>query len=411
MHNDFTVFTRKVPSGKKVFYYYAYNEEGKRAGPWSTGQLKRTEAKNYCHQLIRKGKLLKNKKAMPTLAEYADGFFDFEKSPYFKERRKQADITMSYADTKQKIVRNQLLPHFGEMRLDAITPEAIEKWQDSLLEKGMKHNTINNCFGTLQIILKWALKRKVIETDPMLTLQRLIKNKTKREILTRAEFSKLFSQNWREIWGDDFMICTANKLAAYTGMRSAEIRGLRGVNVHEDHIFVCEQYHKKYGLTKTKTKTEDGIPILPAVAADLMKLKELNGDGFVFSMTGGEMPMTDTQLYYGLLKALEKIGIDEQERKRRNITFHAWRHYCNTELLRSGLTVPEVQAVTRHKSLQMTGHYTHFEARQFADTLKVQETWLEPTDVEAGANEAQGQHLTLVKNTDSGKKQRKQKAS
>jgi hypothetical protein len=28
MHNDFTVFKRRVPSGKKVVYYYAYGAEG-----------------------------------------------------------------------------------------------------------------------------------------------------------------------------------------------------------------------------------------------------------------------------------------------------------------------------------------------------------------------------------------------
>ena len=36
MHNDFTVFKRSVPSGKKVVYYYAYDENGVRQGPWST---------------------------------------------------------------------------------------------------------------------------------------------------------------------------------------------------------------------------------------------------------------------------------------------------------------------------------------------------------------------------------------
>jgi hypothetical protein len=36
MHNDYTLFTRKVPSGKHVVYY-AYDEDGKRLGPWTKG--------------------------------------------------------------------------------------------------------------------------------------------------------------------------------------------------------------------------------------------------------------------------------------------------------------------------------------------------------------------------------------
>jgi len=70
MHNDFTVFSRVVPSGKRVVYYYAYDESGKRRGPWSTGLASKTAAKNYCNALNRKGKLLPGLGAMPTFAEW-----------------------------------------------------------------------------------------------------------------------------------------------------------------------------------------------------------------------------------------------------------------------------------------------------------------------------------------------------
>jgi len=35
MHNDFTLFSRTVLSGKTVVYYYAYNDDGERMGPWT----------------------------------------------------------------------------------------------------------------------------------------------------------------------------------------------------------------------------------------------------------------------------------------------------------------------------------------------------------------------------------------
>jgi hypothetical protein len=35
MHNDFTVFKRRVPSGKKVVFYYAY--EGAGVDTWEAG--------------------------------------------------------------------------------------------------------------------------------------------------------------------------------------------------------------------------------------------------------------------------------------------------------------------------------------------------------------------------------------
>jgi len=32
IHNDFTLHFRVAPSGKRVVYYYAYDEDGKRLG-------------------------------------------------------------------------------------------------------------------------------------------------------------------------------------------------------------------------------------------------------------------------------------------------------------------------------------------------------------------------------------------
>jgi len=62
MHNDFTLLRRKVPSGKKVVYYYAYDDEGQRLGPWTTGQVSKTAARNYCNRLNREGKLIPTQK-------------------------------------------------------------------------------------------------------------------------------------------------------------------------------------------------------------------------------------------------------------------------------------------------------------------------------------------------------------
>jgi site-specific recombinase XerD len=64
------------------------------------------------------------------------------------------------------------------------------------------------------------------------------------------------------------------------------------------------------------------------------------------------------------------------EIKERGLNVHAWRHFCNTELQRAGLTVQKVQAVTGHKSVGMTEHYTHFDPMDFGEVPKVQEELL-----------------------------------
>jgi hypothetical protein len=51
MHNDFTLFLRKYPNGKEVYFYYVRDENGVRQGPWTAKSKSKTEARNYCVSL------------------------------------------------------------------------------------------------------------------------------------------------------------------------------------------------------------------------------------------------------------------------------------------------------------------------------------------------------------------------
>lgn len=371
MHNDFTLFSKVVPSGKKVVYYYAYDENNNRLGPWSTGQDNKTMARNYCNKLNREGKLLPSVKEIPTFAQWADGFWDWNNSSYLKERKKRRRLTEGYADRNVRVVKNNLIPYFGKMRLDQITGEVIDGWLDYMIKEGYKNTSCNSYYSTIQTMLKYAAKKGVIARDPFLDVEKLLNDADERTIITREEFKALFVDDWKKVWNGDLLTCTANKLAALTGLRCSEILGLKGEFVFDNHIYVCAQYDN-YGYRETKTKTKNNIPLSKDVIKDLKKLMEINGMGFIFSLSGGDKPVTEMTIYNGLKRALVNIGISDEERQRRNIDVHAWRHFCNTELLKAGLSVTQVQAVTRHKSTRMTEHYSHFDPTEFTKATEVQ---------------------------------------
>jgi hypothetical protein len=75
---------------------------------------------------------------------------------------------------------------------------------------------------------------------------------------------------------------------------------------------------------------------------------------------------------------LEDIGIDKDEKKRRNLTPHAWRHFLNTTLRSCGVADAKVQSITGHKSHMMTDRYTHFYNEEFTEVRDVQNTLLLP---------------------------------
>ncbi|MDR0316660.1 MAG: tyrosine-type recombinase/integrase, partial [Treponema sp.] len=105
--------------------------------------------------------------------------------------------------------------------------------------------------------------------------------------------------------------------------------------------------------------------LLPTEMIELLRtLMAKNGNGFVFSQDGGVTAVAHDYVARGFFSALKTIGIDDDERKRRGLSLHGWRHFLNTVLLQQGMTLEQVQAVTGHLSKRITRLYTHIDARQ-----------------------------------------------
>jgi integrase/recombinase XerC len=278
------------------------------------------------------------------------------------------------------------------MRLDKITCEVIEKWIDEMLEDGKKNVTINGYLGTLQTMFKWAVKKRIIDRDPFLEIQRLVKEPKEKVLVTHDEFKAMLVADWKTVWDNDLVMCTANKLRALTAMRCSEVLELKGEYVFDDHLHLCAQFDD-YGYRETKTKIKHLVPLPSELVRDLQKLINVNQDGFVFSEDGGLKPVTRRRLYLSLQRAFGKIGLSDDAIKKRGLNVHAWRHFCNTELLRGGLSVKKVQAVTGHKTERMTDNYTHFDPLEFTEVNRIQEMLLEPKI----KKEKESPTLTLVK--------------
>ena len=270
MHNDFTLFTRTYPNGTKVVFYHAYDGDGKRVGPWTTNSLTKTAARNYCHRLIREGKLIPNKTKVITFGEFAAGFWRRD-SEYVKNQESRTDITDSYISNCASLTKNQILPFFADVPLDKITDKDVNKWlmgfrerkveKDGKIELVRYQNTYANTnFGTLSVMLGEAARQGLIPANPCQKVRRLKNDRKEMQLLTVEEVKKLFPQNYETIWGDEVLSYAACRLASLTGMRIGEILGLRKEFVFDDYIYVCGQSGGREGYrahTKTKENRRD----------------------------------------------------------------------------------------------------------------------------------------------------------
>jgi integrase len=221
------------------------------------------------------------------------------------------------------------------------------------------------------------VERKIIDKDPTDKMGRLVNDRKEIKIITQEEFKKLFVNDWEQVWEGDYISYTANKLAALTGMRASEVIGLKSGFVYDEHIYLCMQYDE-YGYRPTKTKDKHNIPLTGDLINELKQIKQINGDGFIFSLDKGETPMRRRTMYDQFHLALKNIGISDDELAERHLHLHAWRHFFNTEMLKGGMTIPQAQAITGHKSERMTDWYCHFDPAEFGKAMKIQENLLKP---------------------------------
>jgi len=377
----FTVFARKLTSGKQVYYYQCYDEKGKRQWAKSTGISKKTEAVAYCMKLFREGLLIPEQK-LPTFAEFSDGWWNIETCRYLKWRELHEPLSKGTVSVHRDNFKNHIKDYFSNFQLDEITPDVIENWLLHMSEKNdtkhkkdgvkkFKTSTINLAYRTLRTMLNEAVRLKLIEKNPCSEVKELREEAPERIILTIEEVKKLFNADWSKVW-ESKVVFLANRLAACTGLRIGELRGLKCEYVFDDYIFITSQYNDYGYIPHTKTRHNRNIPITPMIRQEIDELLKANGNGYVFSDDSGITPVSTSRINRQFDKALENIGISHEEKLKRNLSFHSWRHFLNTLLLTSNVVISKVQKVTGHKSLKMTEHYTHFDTKQFTEVRDVQ---------------------------------------
>jgi integrase len=373
----FSLYNRKLASGVTVFYYRAYDENGQRLCGHSTGQTTKTAAREFCNRLNRDGKLIPQKQdriIVPSFAKFVEGWWDYDACPYLKSRKGRRAISKGYATQGQYAVKNHLIPAFGGKRLDLITEAEVDQWLTSFPER-THPGTDGKSVVHYKTSTGNAVKQKIIKANLCKNVE-LLKTSDEKEIqiFTPDEVKRLFLAQWETVWSSRLHY-VLNKLAVCTGMRHGELLRLWGEFVFETYIDVCAQYNR-YGYGDVKTHKPRNIPIPAGLRRDLETLMGDNGQGYLFSVNGGESPVTRKQVYQALYEALANIGIDEEQRKKRNLSMHGWRHFFNTTLLMANVSDNKVMSLTGHTTEKMKKHYTHFDTTQFAEVVEVQEQLL-----------------------------------
>lgn len=277
--------------------------------------------------------------------EFTNNWFVYGVCPYYTIREaKGRTYSRSSIDNKRRILYKHLLPVFGELRLDHITTDAVEIWLIDLKNQGYAINSINIYFSLLNMIIREAVRTGYLYRNPCMSVIRFSEEKSERGIFSNEEIEALFGfENNRRVWKSR-MQYLINLTAANTGCRIGEILALTKDKLHENYIEVSSSYDRKYGLKSTKNGETRYIPISFKLYKMLLGFSATRSGKFIFSKVNNPFnPVNYSTVNHCFKEALRCIGISDEKRKQRCLSFHTYRHFVNTRLRESGLP----DAITR----------------------------------------------------------------
>jgi integrase len=356
----YTIFPRKLQSGKIIYYYQFRDENNHRSPAYSTGTSNKAQAKRICQKMYNEGLFQTSSRLFKN---FAAGFFD-DNSAYIKYKAATGEnLTPSTIMAYKRLLNNQIMPYFEKMEISKITVDTVKNWIVWLTDK-WSAKTSNNAQTVFNIIMKSAKEKRLIKEVPSADLSfRKVKRKN-RDLLTIEELNLIYHSdlwNW-ECARRAFLIC------AITGMRIGEVTGLQTIDVENDRLNVRHTLHPTFGLGNTKTKTCRYVPIPP-----LMQLKEKCGAIWAFEKPTSKDPINEKYVYKRFVIVLDSLGIDH---KARGITIHSLRNLFISYMRGSsfGETIDlKIKAVVGHSDNTQTDWYTYWKPEMFPEIYQIQE--------------------------------------
>jgi integrase len=317
-----------------------------------------------------KGAILAGSKAGRDFCEYLLEFWDFDRSPYIKEKlRKNHGIHRAHCLNTLGAIKKYWFPAFQGRLLGSITRHDIEGFIDTIGGLKLSSTHKNMIIKSGKQALFWAFCKGLIDTDVTAGVVLFSANTPERHILTPEAVQALFSHQWH-----DGMAKLANMVACCTGMRAGEILALRGMDLGKNCLYVRHSYNPYDGLKPPKNNECRTVQVpFPTIMNALIELGRSNpykkgADGYVFYSTLPDQPIDEKVLIRRLRVALQEIGFSKESAKQ--YTFHGWRHFF-TAYMRGQVTAKLLQSQTGHKTLAQLDHYADHET--VGDVEKIQE--------------------------------------
>jgi integrase len=363
----FTLYQKETQTGP-VWYARYWDETTRRYAvtrstsvPVEGKKQRRYEAEQAAREM------LPNIQFIPMASEksfiqYVSDFWRTD-SVYVKERSlvKKQPLSLDYVTMNHENVRRHMEPcsGFQNITLQSLTAGVIRDWMTWAVANGRTGRSVNTTLQAMRIAVRYAVAREELPKDPFRNIKNATENHREKGILSPSEVSRLIQSPANDPYNR-----LAVLLGIFCGLRRGEARGLQWGDIENGIINIRHNYLESEGLKMPKCGSVRMVPIPQSVQLVFEIIRNLSGspqpnDFVLHNPVKPDKPFSPKYFQRALTNELRAIGIQEDEQKRRNLTFHGLRHTFVTLGRLAGITDLEIQALAGHKSGAMMEHYSH----------------------------------------------------
>jgi integrase len=268
-----------------------------------------------------------------------------------EDAQDKAPATVSRAKQCEK----HLIPFFGEMTLNQITPADLSAYRAMRRAAGVKTATaIKELQFVRRVFTLCKRNWKYIRQSPFEDFEMPADDTRRVRFLEPGQFDRLVEAC--PAWLQPIVL-----LARYTGMRKGNVLGLTWNQVDLENRVI--------NLDRTKNGDRLSLPLTETAYLTLVERKQVNRKNldcpFVFHRDG--MPYSPNQVSMSFRRACKRARIPD-------FRFHDLRHDFASTLVRNGTDLYRVQHLLGHKDSRMTQRYAHLQVEDLRKAVEALET-------------------------------------
>lgn len=246
------------------------------------------------------------------------------------------------------------------MSWESVDSDVIRDWMEFLMDKGNSAASVNRKLSALRSFYRYALRRELVESDPVHEIQGPKRKKPLPQFLKEKEVDQLLDS---VMWDDNYKSILARTLILTfysTGIRLSELIGLEDKDVN----FMTHEL-KVTGKRDKQRIIPFGDELSLALQSYMDRRdKEIDKQDAALFLTTKGLCMTSSQVRYIVRQNLAKVSTLKKKSP------HVLRHTFATAMLNHEAGLESVKKLLGHESLSTTEIYTHTTFEQLKKVYK-----------------------------------------